>query len=164
MDKPVRIRDKTVAESYTECTHCVLSSDINGTGRLFGGKLMEMMDQAAGICAMRHCGGPVTTAAVDNLQFKKGAGINDIVVAVGRITYVGTTSMEVRVDVYVEDIRTGMRYTMNRAYFTEVSTDDEGRPSPVRYGLKLEGEAQRAEWEGAVRRKAASKKRREEGY
>ena len=37
---------KTVQDSYTECTHCVLSSDINGTGRLFGGRMMEMMDQA----------------------------------------------------------------------------------------------------------------------
>ena len=157
-------KEKRVSDSYTECTHCVLSSDINGTGRLFGGKMMEMMDQAAGICAMRHCGGPVTTAAVDGLQFKRGAMINDIVIAVGHITYVGRSSMEVRVDVYVEDIRTGMRYTMNRAYFTEVATDENGHPVPVPYGLLLETETQKAEWEGALRRKEMAKKRRAEGY
>ncbi len=155
---------KTVQDSYTECTHCVLSSDINGTGRLFGGRMMEMMDQAAGICAMRHCGGPVTTAAVDNLQFKRGASINDIVVAVGHITYVGNKSMEVRVDVYVEDLKSGMRYVMNRAYFTEVATDSEGNPISVPYGLKLETEAQKAEWEGALQRKEMAKQRRKAGY
>ncbi len=160
----LREKDKLVSDSYTECTHCVLSSDINGTGRLFGGKMMEMMDQAAGICAMRHCGGPVTTAGVDALQFKRGAKINDIVVAAGHITYVGRSSMEVRVDVYLEDIKTGMRYTMNRAYFTEVATDEDGRPVPIRYGLRLETEAQKAEWEGALRRKEMMKQRRTEGY
>ena len=159
-----RERDKLVSDSYTECTHCVLASDINGTGRLFGGKMMEMMDQAAGICAMRHCGGPVTTAGVDSLQFKRGAMLNDVVIAAGRITYVGRCSMEVRVDVYLEDIKTGMRHTMNRAYFTEVATDGDGRPVPVRYGLKLETEAQKAEWEGALRRKEMMKERRTAGY
>jgi hypothetical protein len=66
--------------------------------------------------------------------------------------------MEVRVDVYVEDIRTGMRYTMNRAYFTEVATDENGHPVPVPYGLLLETETQKAEWEGALRRKEMAKK------
>ena len=61
---------KTVEDSRTEWMKCIQYEDINGNGRLFGGRLMEWMDEVAGIAATRHAGGIVTTAAVDNLQFK----------------------------------------------------------------------------------------------
>lgn len=67
---------------------------------------MEWIDEVAALTAMRHCGGLVTTCAVENLRFKYGAYINEIIVLIGKITYVGKTSMEVRVDTYVEDIET----------------------------------------------------------
>ena len=110
---------------------------------------MQWMDEVAGIAALRHSGAMVTTAACDNLQFKKGAYINELLVIISRLTYVGRTSMEVRVDVYVEDQDTGIRHPINRAYFTEVCVDENGKPTPVRYGLELLTEAERAEWEGA---------------
>ena len=118
---------------------------------------MQWMDEVAGIAALRHSGAMVTTAACDNLQFKKGAYINELLVIISRLTYVGRTSMEVRVDVYVEDQDTGIRHPINRAYFTEVCT-------PVRYGLELLTEAERAEWEGAQKRIEVRKKRRSEGF
>ena len=125
----------------------------DGTGRLYGGRLMEIIDEVAGIAAVRHCGGNVTTAAVDNLQFKHGAFLNDIIVVIAKLTYVGRTSMEVRVDTYVEDKETGMRRSINRAYFTEVCVDDNGRPIPVRYGLLYETESEKAEKEFAEKRR-----------
>ena len=87
----------------TEQTYLLMHRHINGYGRLFGGQLMQWIDELAGIVSMRHAGGRITTASIDNLNFKAGAYLNDTIVLIGRITYVGRTSMEVRVDTYVED-------------------------------------------------------------
>ena len=157
-------RYKTVEDSYTEWTKCVKYEDINGNGWLFGGRLVEWMDEVAGITAIRHSGGYVTTASIDNLQFKKGVYINDIIVIRAKITHVGTTSMEVRVDVYLEERKTGLRRVINRAYFTEVNVDKEGNPIPLEYGLKLETEMDKVEWDGAVKRLEVREQRKTEGF
>jgi acyl-CoA hydrolase len=98
------------------------------------------------------------------MQFKQSVLLNDIVVLIGRITYVGRTSMEVRVDTYVEDLRTGMRHVVNRAYLTEVCVDEEGQPTVVPYGLAVRTEAERAEWQGAEKRIELRAQRRREGF
>ena len=95
---------KTVEDSRSEMTKILQYKDINGANRLFGGRLMEWIDEIAGIAASRHCGGDVITAAVDQLLFKKGALLNDLVVLIAKVTYVGRTSMEVRVDTYTEEM------------------------------------------------------------
>ncbi len=155
---------KSVKDSLTECMRIVRYEDINGVSRLFGGRLMQWMDEAAGICAMRHSGSAITTAAVDNLTFKKGAYIGDIILLSAKITYVGNTSMEVRVDVFSEEMKTGLRHVINRAYFTEVSVDNKGRPVPVQYTIVPENPSEQAEWEGALKRIEMRKERRSEGY
>ena len=155
---------KTVEDSRTEWLKCIQYEDINGSGRLFGGRLMQWMDEVAGIAATRHCVGYVTTAAVDNLQFKAGCFINEIIVIRAKLTYVGHTSMEVRVDVYIEDRDSGQRRVINRAYFTEVHVDEKGKPVPLRYGLKPETEFEKAEWDGAKKRLEIRRKRRVEGF
>ena len=155
---------KRVSDSLTECVRLVKHEDINGGSRLFGGRLMQWMDEAAGICAMRHSGGIITTAAVDNLQFKKGAYVGDVVALVAKITYVGNTSMEVRVDVYVEELKSGERHVINRAYFTEVCVTEDGTPVPVPYTIALENPSEQAEWDGAIKRIAMRKERRSQGF
>ena len=155
---------KTVEESRTEWLKCIQYEDINGNDRLFGGRLMSWMDEVAGIAATRHCGGYVTTAAVDNLQFKAGCFLNDIIVVRAKLTYVGRTSMEVRVDVYIEERDSGQRRVINRAYFTEVQVDEKGRPVPLKYGLTPKTEAEKAEWEGAKKRLEVRRQRRVEGF
>ena len=65
---------------------------------------MQWIDEMAGIVARRHAGTIVTTACVDNLNFKAGAYLGDVVVLIGKMTYVGKTSMEVRIDTYVEAV------------------------------------------------------------
>ena len=159
-----RKKTKTVADSLTEVTKLLQYKDINGYDRLFGGRLMEWIDEAAGIAAQRHCGGEITTACVDTLQFKHAAYIHDLVVIIAKLTYVGRTSMEVRVDSYVEDCKTGMRHLINHAYLTEVYVDSEGKPLPIEYGLELTNDVERAEWEGARKRIAMRKTRKTEGY
>ena len=83
-------------------------------------------------------------------------------VLIGRMTYVGTTSMEVRVDTYVEDMD-GTRKMINRAYEVLVAIDQEDRKQEVP-GLLIETEAERAEWIGGEKRYALRKQRRREGY
>lgn len=153
---------RTVEYSLTETVHSLRPTDINGYGRLFGGQLMMWIDEMAGIVARRHSSGQVTTASVDNLVFKRGAYINQILVMIGRVTYVGSTSMEIRVDTYVEDAA-GTRTMINHAYLVMVHIDDEGNALPVP-GLILQTEAEKAEWEGGEKRYALRKERRKEGY
>lgn len=135
---------------------------INGAGRLFGGKLVEWIDVVASVAARRHSGCNVITAAIDNLQFKAGAYVNDTLVLIGRLTHVGRTSMKVRVDTYVESLD-GTRSVVNRAYLVLVALDGQGRPTPVP-GLLLENESERAEWDAGERRQALRRNRRQEGY
>ena len=78
---------KSVSDSLTESIKSVRYEDINGVNRLFGGRLMEWIDETAGIAARRHCGGDVTTACVDQLTFKHPAFLNDVVVIVAAVTY-----------------------------------------------------------------------------
>ena len=153
---------KKASDSATEQVYIIRSQHINSYGRLFGGYLMQWMDELAAIVSRRHCGSEVTTAAVDNLNFKAGAYMGDMVAVVGKLVYVGRTSMEVRIDAYVED-RTGIRRNINRAYIVMVAVDQEGRAVEVPR-LDIETETERAEWAGGEKRYQLRKQRRIEGY
>ena len=158
-----KLNGKKAECSRTELVHVVAPKDLNGGGRLFGGALLQMIDEVAGIVAKRHsqCDN-VTTASIDNLHFKAGAYVNDLLVLIGYVTYTGNTSMEVRIDTYVED-NLGMRKPINRAYFVMVAMDDKDRPTQVP-PLIVETEGQKAEWEGAILRKENRLKRKKEGF
>ena len=153
--------EKAVSESRIEQVYQVRPEHLNGAGRLFGGKLMEWIDELAGLVGIRHAQQDVITASIDNLKFIRGAYLKDIIVLIGRVTFVGRTSMEVRVDTYIESIE-GIRKPINRAYLTLVAIDAQGNPVEVP-GLILETEAQKAEWEAGIRRREMRRPRREEG-
>ena len=154
--------EKKVSDSRTEQAYVIRSQHINSTKRLFGGYLMQWIDEMAGIVSRRHSESIITTAAIDNLQFKHAAYEDDMIVLVGRVTYVGHTSMEVRVDVYVEDHQ-GNRRNINRAYLVMVALDEEGNPKEVPR-LILETEEEKWEWEAGKRRNDLRKQRRVEGF
>ena len=143
---------KTVEDSRTEQVHLIMHQHLNAGGRLFGGMLMQWVDEVSGVVAMRHCGTyRVTTAAVDNLQFKEPVYEGEILVMIGYVTYVGNTSMEIRVDSYVEN-RDGVRRLVNTAYLTEVALDDEDRPTTVP-GLICDSEEEKQEYQAGIRRR-----------
>ena len=123
---------------------------------------MQWIDEVAGIVAHRHAGSIVTTACVDNLNFKAGAYLGDTVVLIGRMTYVGKTSMEVRVDTYAEDAD-GTRRMINRAYEVLVAIDQNDKKIQVP-DLLIETESEKAEWIGGEKRYALRKQRRIEGF
>ncbi len=156
-------KTKRVEESQTEQFRLLRYEDINGVNRLFGGQLMAWIDEVAGVTARRHCELQVTTASIDNLQFKEPAFLDDMVVIIGRMTYIGRSSMDVRVDSYVEDVH-GMRRPINRAYVTMVALDEEERPKEVEIGLELVSDTEKMEWESGKKRSELRKQRRKEGF
>ena len=113
----MEIESRKVSDSIVETVHMVRPQHLNASDRLFGGALMQWIDEVAGMVAKRHTRRNVITASVDSLSFLRGAYVKDTVVIIGKVTYVGNTSMEVKVDTYVEAL-SGERTPINHAYFT----------------------------------------------
>ena len=132
---------KKVSDSIVETVRIVRPNHLNGANRLFGGILMQWIDEVAGIVAKRHAMTNVITASVDNLTFVRGAFQNEMVVIIGKLTWVGTSSMEVLVETYVENIKRE-RSLINKAYLVMVSIDENDKPVRVPR-LTLETEEQK---------------------
>lgn len=155
-------RDKTVAESRVETFHIIMPEDMNDSGRLFGGTLMCWIDEVAGLVGRRHAQMNVTTGTVDNLRFLRGAYLRDIVVISGKVSHVANSSMEVKVESFVEKA-TGERELINRAYLTMVGIDENNKPCRLPR-LILTTDEDRMEWEQAEIRRETRRKQRSEGF
>ncbi len=153
---------KPVSASRTEQIQILMPQHINGYKRLFGGVLMEWIDIVAGVVARRHSNSEVTTASVDNLQFKSPAYVNSTITLIGTITFVGSSSMEVRVDTFTEAL-SGERRLVNRAYVVMVALDENERPKRVPR-LILETEEEKTEFEAGKKRHELRKQRRRENF
>ena len=156
----MNVEAKTVDDSRVETVHLVMSGHLNGAGRLFGGILMQWIDEVAGIVAKRHSMCNVTTASVDNLTFLSGAYLGDMIVIKGKMTWVGSSSMEVCVDTYVEN-RLGDRERINNAHFMMVALDENDRPVKVP-GLILQTEDEELAWSHGVERQRIRKQRKKD--
>lgn len=150
--------EKTVYESRVETVHIVRPNHLNGANRLFGGILMQWIDEVAGIVAKRHSMCNVITASVDNLTFLHGAYQGEMVVIEGKMTWVGNSSMEVCVNTYVEN-QQGDRKRINNAHFMMVALDENDRPVRVPR-LILQTEDERLAWEHGEERNRIRKQRK----
>lgn len=155
------MRLKSPRESMVEMTELVLPNDTNLLGNLLGGRLMHLVDVAGAIAAQRHSNRIVVTAAIDSVEFKHPVKQGQIVTLKARVTWVGRTSMEVLVEVFSEDFMTGERKLTNRAYLTFVAVDSASKPVEV-YGLHLETEEEKKEYEAASKRRCERLKRKEQ--
>lgn len=142
----------------TSGVQIVLPQHCNGYARprLFGGQIMAWIDVIGAVAARRYTHRPVTTACVENLGFLSPAYLNDTVVQEARVTWTGHTSLEVRVDSYVEHLD-GSRRTVNVAYLVYVALDDEDRPTPVP-PFTPETEEEKREYAAAQARSRARKR------
>lgn len=122
---------KKVSDSYTLKTEMVLPNDTNTLGNLMGGKLLHWMDVISAISAQRASNRTVVTVAVDFVEFKSSIPLGSIVILEARVTRTFSTSMEVRIDVAVENLQTGSRFSSNTAFYTFVAVDQSGSPIPV---------------------------------
>lgn len=143
---------KTPAESHNVMSELVLPNDTNTLGNLMGGRLMHLMDIAAAISSMKHCNCPVVTASVDNVSFAQPIKLGNLLTIESYVTRAFSTSMEVYLKVYAEDLSAQYRYLSNEAYLTFVALDPNGRPRPVP-ALEPKTDEEKQRFEGALRRR-----------
>ena len=149
------MKDKTPQESMAMGTHIVLPDDTNTLGNLMGGRLMYWMDVMAAVAAHRHCGRVVVTASVNNISFNRPIQLGDFVTLEAKVTRAFGSSMEVFIDVWVEDHKSGDKMKCNEAIFTFVAVDQIGNTIEVP-GLIPETELEKQRYGGALRRKQLS--------
>lgn len=149
------MKAKTAKESLTTQTQIVMPNDTNTLGNLFGGRLLQWMDVVASIAAHRHCKRVVVTASVNNVAFQNPINHASIVTLESKVSRAFTTSMEVFIDVWVEDPVTGVKVKCNEAIYTFVAVDQNGSPLPVPT-LIPETEEEKKRYDGALRRKQLS--------
>lgn len=146
---------KHPSQSLTTLTDLVLPSETNPLNNLFGGELLARMDRAASIAARRHCRRITVTASVNHVAFNKSIPLGSVVTVEAKISRAFSTSMEIYLDVWVEDRESGNRSKANEAIYTFVAVDDTGRPVEVP-PVVPETELEKERFEGALRRKQLS--------
>lgn len=149
---------KTMQESKIVQTRLVLPQDTNHIDTIFGGRILSYIDEVAALSAMKHANAIVVTASIDSVDFHSSAKVGDCLTLEAFVTYTGTTSMEVYVDVQAEDILKGEVTQTTEAFLTMVAVDFRGRPIPVPK-VKPETEKEKKLFQTAPKRKASRKKR-----
>jgi acyl-CoA hydrolase len=149
------MKPKKTIESRTINTEVVLPNDTNHLGNLFGGRLMQWIDITAAICAQRHSGRVVVTAAINQVSFEHPIKQNSVVTMEANVSRAFNSSMEVIVDVYVENPVTGVKTKCNEAILTFVAVDQNGSPLPVP-PIEPETELEKKRYDAALRRRQLS--------
>lgn len=142
-------------ESRTTLTDLVLPSETNPLNNLFGGELLARMDRAASIAARRHSRRIVVTASVNHVAFNKAIPLGSVVTVEAAVSRAFKSSMEIFIDVWVEDRESGNRTKANEAIYTFVAVDETGAPVSVP-PLEPETELEKQRYEAALRRKQLS--------
>ncbi|MBR9757931.1 MAG: acyl-CoA thioesterase [Algicola sp.] len=146
---------KTPEQSKTTMTDLVLPSETNPLNNLFGGELLARMDRAASIAARRHSRRIVVTASVNHVAFNRAVPLGSVVTVEAKVSRAFKTSMEVFLDVWIEDRESGVRTKANEAIYTFVAVDETGRPVAVPE-VTPESELEISRYDAALRRKQLS--------
>ena len=149
------MQSKTPKESKTILTDLVLPSETNPLNNLFGGELLARMDRAASIAARRHSRRIVVTASVNHVAFNKAVPLGSVVTVEAKVSRAFNSSMEIYIDVWVEDRESGRRSKANEAIYTFVAVDETGTPVSIP-PLEPETELEKQRFEAALRRKQLS--------
>lgn len=151
---------KTVRQSKTELSQVMGIEDANLAGFVHGGVITRLVDTAAALVAIKHSGGQVVTAAIDEMNFIEPVNLGDVVTVKASLNFVGTTSMEVGVRVETENVLTGRRAHASSAYLVFVALDGARRPRPVPPLVAETPEEKRRMREAHLRREARLARRR----
>jgi acyl-CoA hydrolase len=122
---------KTARESRITVSQLMLPEHANGRGNVHGGWIMKLVDEAGGLCAMRHARRPCVTVAIDSMTFKEPVHVGELLELTAEVTWTGRSAIEVVVNVVAENPLSGDRVATNSAYVVYVALDDRGRPAPV---------------------------------
>jgi len=139
-------------DSLVTKTELVLPNDTNTLNNLMGGRLMHWMDVVSAIAAQKHSNRIVVTASVDNVSFRKPIQLGNVVTLKANVTRAFSSSMEVVIEVWAEDIPSGTKFESNRAFFTFVAVDQGGRPIDIPE-IEPETEEEKVLYDGALRRR-----------
>src|SRR4051794_40621107 len=135
---------RLISDSAFTLSQFMLPEHSNSQGRVHGGVILKLCDECGGIVAARHSRRPVVTVTVDSVSFHRPVEISSLLLVHGRLTYIGTTSLEVELRVESENLLTGEVVHTNSAYFVYVALDDSQRPTPVpKLELQSDEEARR---------------------
>jgi len=146
---------KNPKDSKTTITDLVLPSETNPIGNMFGGELLARMDRAASIAARRHSRRIVVTASVNHVAFNKMIPLGSVVTVEAKVSRAFKSSMEVYMDVWIEDRESGMRSKANEGIYIFVAVDEMGHPVPVP-DLIPETDLEKKRYDAALRRKQLS--------
>ena len=149
------MKPKPPNASKTVMTDLVLPSDTNHINNLFGGELLARMDRAACISAERHSQQIVATASVNHVHFRKPVPLGSVLTVEAKVSRAFTTSMEVFLDVWIENIKSKKREKVNEAIYTFVAVDSSGRPTKID-PIRPETEEEKKRYDAALRRKQLS--------
>lgn len=155
------MKSKRVKDSQVTLNHFMLPQHANPLGTIHGGVMMKLVDEAAGLCAMRHAQRPAVTVAVDSMTFHSPVRAGEVITLDATLTWVGHTSMEVGVQVVAENPLTGECTYTNSAYLVFVALGDDGRPIPVPR-LTLETDEEQRRWAQAEARQQRRLERQEQ--
>ncbi|MBT4345736.1 MAG: acyl-CoA thioesterase [Flavobacteriales bacterium] len=146
---------KTPSQSKATLTEIVLPNDTNNLNNLMGGRLLHWMDIAAAITAHRHCNRACVTASVNNVSFEYPIPKGSIVTLEAIISRAFTSSMEIFIDVWIEDTLSGNKTKCNEAIYTFVAVDTMGKPAKVPK-VNPETDLEKKRFDGALRRRQLS--------
>lgn len=149
------MQSRTPKDSKTTHTDLVLPSETNPLNNLFGGELLARMDRAASIAARRHSRRIVVTASVNHVAFNKAVPLGSVVTIEAKVSRAFRSSMEIYIDVWVEDRESGKRSKANEAIYTFVAVDETGHPVQIP-ALQPETDLEKQRFEAALRRKQLS--------
>ncbi len=124
--------EERVKNSETHIFKAVFPNSTNHYDTLFGGTAMHMMDEVAFITATRFSRMPMVTVSSDRIDFKKPIPGGTIVELIGKVNYIGNTSLKVRVEIYVEQMYSNVREKAITGDFTFVAIDENKRPAKIR--------------------------------
>ncbi|HAR96311.1 MAG TPA: hypothetical protein DCR97_10175 [Deltaproteobacteria bacterium] len=125
------IKGRTVGHSRTYMAHLMLPDQANPVGNVHGGELMKLMDNAAGVAAMRHCHTFTVTATVDEIKFLNPVKVGDLIIIHSQLIFVRHSSATVRVEVYGEKLFTEAKLPTHTAEFVMVAVDKQGKAVPM---------------------------------
>lgn len=146
---------KFPSESLTILTDLVLPSETNPLNNLFGGELLARMDRAASIAARRHSRRITVTASVNHVAFNKSIPLGSVVTVEAKVSRAFKTSMEIYIDVWLEDRESGIRTKANEAIYTFVAVNETGTPVEVPQ-IEPQTEEEKLRFDAALRRKQLS--------
>ncbi len=122
---------KTAKDSSITVIQQMTHQDANLAGNVHGGVIMKLIDNTAGIVAVRHTGGNAVTASLDRMDFHSPVFIGDLLRVMASINYIGKKSMEIGVRVEAENFVTGEVRHTGSAYLTFVALDEQFKPKVI---------------------------------